>query len=150
MSEIGDWFDDEAKTVDTTTLANFEMMINDYLKVQDEKSALEDQVSAKNVVLQKMLGKLKNYFEAQGLTSFKTRGGILILNQKTMYKAPEGEEREVVMQALRDGGMIDQVMGFNAGKFSSWYSAQTNEDKNFRLPGVRLEETVYMSFRKAK
>jgi hypothetical protein len=147
--DLGNWFEDEAATVDSTTLANFEKMIEDYLAVHAEKDAFEVQVTNTNKVLQKMEAKLRTYFEAQGLTSFKTRAGNLILNERVMYKAPEGEGREECLEKLRESGQIDSVMGFNAGKFSSWYKEQVQAEGEFSLPGVKEERLIYMSFRKA-
>lgn len=148
--ELGNWFDDESATVDSTTLANFEKMIEDYLKVRDEKDALEAQVAEKNTVLRKMEGKLRSYFEAQGLTNFKTRAGNLIMNERVMYKAPEGEGREECLERLRETGEIDNVLGFNANKFSSWYKAQKEADPEYQIPGVKEDRLIYMSFRASK
>lgn len=148
--DLGNWFEDEALTVDSTTLANFEKMIDEYLFVRSEQEALDEQSKAKGVILRKMEAKLKSHFEAQGLTNFKTRSGNLILNERVMYKAPEGEEREAVLQKLREEGEIDNVMGFNANKFSSWYKAQLDAGLIDFLPGVKEERLQYMSFRPAK
>lgn len=148
MSELNNWFDDEAATVDSTTLANFEKMIEDYLAVRDEQAKIELQLTEKNKVLQKMEAKLRSYFEAQGLTKFATRAGLLLMNERVTYKAPEGEGREACLEKLRESGQIDAVMGFNANKFSSWYKAQVAAEPEFTIPGVKEDRLIYMSFRK--
>lgn len=148
--DLGNWFEDEALTVGTTTLTNFENMIEEYLFVRGEQEALDEQSKAKGVILRKMEAKLRSHFEAQGLSNYKTRAGNLILNERVMFKAPEGEGREQVLQKLRDEGEIDNVMGFNANKFSSWYKAQLDAGLIDFLPGVKEERLIYMSFRPTK
>jgi hypothetical protein len=147
--DTNNWFDDEQLTVDKTSLSQFETMIDDYLKVRAKKEALEAQVSEENKILGKMEGKLRTHFEAQGLTNYKTRAGNLILNERVMFKAPEGEGREACLEQLRQSNQIDNVMGFNANKFSSWYKAELESNKEFKIPGVKEERLIYMSFRKA-
>ena len=147
--DLSNWFDDEARSIDSTTMKEFEEFVEQYLKARQVKDDIESELKEHNKILGKMEGKLRSYLEAQGMTTHKTRLGTLIVNERTTFKAPEGEGREDVVQALRDSGEIESIMGFNAAKFSSWFKAQKEADPEFALPGVREEKLIYMSFRKA-
>jgi hypothetical protein len=145
---LTEWFEDEAQGVSETTLAEFDKRVSEYLTVREERDRLDGLISEVNKKLSKMEGKLRNYLEAQGVSSYNTRMGKLIINERTTFKAPEGEERQTVIEKLREDGELENVLGFNAAKFSSWYKAQLETDKTFQLPGVKEDKLVYVSFRK--
>ena len=143
------WFNEEV-AVDATTLKEFDEYVGDYLAVRAEADALEAQLTGKNKIMQKMQEKLIAYLEAQGKTSHVTPMGTMIAVERTTWKAPDGPERERVVEYLKETNQFDAVMAFNANKFHGWYKAEKESNPEFDLPGVQQASMRYIQFRGKK
>lgn len=143
------WFDEEV-AVDGTTLKEFDQYVGEFLKVRAEADELEARLTEKNKIMKKMQDKLMEYLDVQGKTSHVTPMGTMIAIEKTTWKAPEGAERENVLEYLKETGNFDAVMAFNANKFHGWYKSEKENNPEFDLPGVQQTSIRYIQFRGKK
>lgn len=143
------WFDEDV-AVDQTTLAEFDQFVKDYLEVRAAADQLEEQLAEKNKIMRKMQEKLIAYLDAQGKTSHVTPLGTMTAVEKTQWKAPEGPERERVIEYLKSHDQFDAVMAFNANKFHGWYKSEKENNPGFDLPGVEQTSIRYIQFRGKK
>lgn len=141
--EFKAWFEEEAK-LDEVTIQEFDKYIEEYCVVRDESEEIEKKLAEVNKKLSAMSLKLIEFLEAQGKTSHITRSGKITVVTKTTWKAPEGEERQEVIELLKERGLYDNVMAFNAAKFSSWFSSEKESNPEFDLKGVEQKITKYI------
>lgn len=141
------WFESD-DSVDSVTLAEFDKYITEYLQVREEKDAIEERLTEQNKKLKKMESKLIEFLDAQSKTSHITAKGKINCVERTTWKAPEGEQREFVVEYLKEKGLYDSVTAFNANKFSGWYENERSNNPNFNLQGVEQNTIRYISFRK--
>ena len=143
------WFD-ASTSPDQVTLEQFDKYVEEYLAKREEADRLEAELTEQNKKLQAMSTKLMEYLDVMGKKKHVTRLGTITKVETTAYKAPEGEGREDLYQLLRDRGQYDNVMAFNAKKFSSWYKAELDADPTFRVQGVEQTSNKYIQFRKGQ
>lgn len=142
-----EWFDEET-VIDSATMKEFDEYVLQYLKIREEVDALETTLSLLNKNKKKMEEKLTSYLEAQGKSSHITPMGKIICVTKNMWKAPEGPERESIVEYLKEHDSYEAVTAFNANKFHAWFSEEKFNNPEFDLPGVAQSSTKYVQFRK--
>lgn len=141
--EFKEWFDEDTK-IDEVTLQEFDTYIEEYCVERDKAEEAERILAEINKRISSMSLKLIEYLEAQGKTSHITRNGKITVVTKTTWKAPEGEGRQEVIELLKQKGLYDNVMAFNAAKFSSWFSSEKESNPEFDLKGVEQKITKYI------
>lgn len=144
-----EWFE-SSTSPDKVTIEEFDKYVEEYLAVRAEADELDAQLTEKNKKMSAMSSKLMEYLAAMGKDKHVTRLGTISKVETLSYKAPEGEGREELYQLLRDRGQYDNVMAFNAKKFSSWYKAELDADSKFSVSGVEPSVTKYIRFVKGK
>ena len=140
---MGDWFAEETK-VDQVTLEKFDAMVKDYFDNKEAAEKIEKQLTAQNKKIMAMQSKLLAYLDQLGITKHSTSRGSIIKVETTSFSPPDGEEREEILQHLKETGKYDAVMAFNKQKFSAWYKAEKAENPQFYLKGVEPVVTTYI------
>lgn len=144
-----EWFDEEV-SIDTATMQEFDNHIAEYLGIRKKADDLEELLSEINKTKKKMEEKITAYLEAQGKDSHITPMGKINCVTKETWKAPEGPEREYVIEYLKANEAYDAVTAFNANKFHAWFNQEKENNPEFDLPGVAQNSIRYIRFTRAK
>jgi hypothetical protein len=137
------WFEEEIK-VDAVTLQNFDVMVKNYFDEKEKAEEIEAALTQQNKKIMAMQSKLIAYLDHQSITKHTTSRGSIIKVETRTYKPPDGEEKENLLQHLRESGNYDAVMAFNAKKFSAWYKTEKENNPEFNLSGVEPVITTYI------
>lgn len=146
---IEEWYE-SSTAPDSVTIQDFDKYVDQYLDEKEIALGIEDQLTTQNKKVMAMQGKLMEYLDVMGKAKHITSRGSISKVETTSWKAPEGEERLGLVQFLKEKDQYDNVMAFNAKKFSSWYSAERESNPGFRFNGVEQATTKYIRFNKAK
>lgn len=146
---MNEWFDDQVD-ISSASMAEFDKYVEQYLAVRAEADELDAQLTEKNKIMKAMSEKLIAYLDEQGKESHVTPKGTITSVSRETWKAPEGAEREKVIEYLKEHDAFDAVMAFNANKFHAWYNSERENNPGFDLPGVTQNAIRYIQFRRKK
>ena len=147
--DIQEWFE-AAVDPDAVTVQKFDEYVDEYLTEKAKATKLDDELTEQNIRVMAMSSKLMEYLALMGKTKHVTSKGTINKIETSSWQPPEGEQREAIIQTLKDNGQYDNVMAFNAKKFSSWYAEEKAANPEFKFAGVEAKITKYIRFNKAK
>lgn len=143
------WFD-SSTTPDNVTVQEFDKYVDEYLAERKVADALDEKLTEQNKKLMAMSGKLMEFLDIMGKTKHVVAQGSIQKVETSQWRPPEGEGKQALVEQLKESGEYDNIVAFNANKFSSWYGAQRDADPTFQLDGVEQKVTKYIKFNKAK
>ena len=148
-SMFGEWFEQDLSP-DKVTAEEFDKYVEEYVSLRKLKDDAEAVVTEYNKKLNAMSGKLMAFLDAMGKTKHIISNGTIQKIETVSWKAPEGEGREEIINYLKEKGEYDSVVAFNAKKFSGWYKAELENNKDFGFKGVEQDATKYLRFTPSK
>ena len=141
--KMDEWYD-SAVTPDAVTLSDFDKYVDEYLSESEKADEINAVLTTQNKKVMSMQTKLMEYLDVMGKKKHITAKGTITKIETSSYKAPEGENREKMIQFLKEHDKYDSIMAFNAAKFSSWYKTELEANPNFRFEGVEPKTTRYI------
>jgi hypothetical protein len=149
MDEFQEWYEQESEeALKNLNMEQFDQYVENYLQSRKKHEEMEKEAVAQGKTVALMALKLMEFFEAMGKEKHVTASGTISVVTRQTYKASEGEGREEIVNLLKEKNLYDQVVAFNAAKFSSWYATELASNPEFKLPGVELNKMKYVQFRK--
>lgn len=145
--QMDEWFE-LAVDPDKVTIEAFDKFVDEYLSECEKADSIDAVLTEQNKKVAAMQGKLMEYLDVMGKKKHVTARGTISKIETSTYKPPEGENRETMLQYLRDNGKYDNVMAFNAAKFSSWYKTELEANSSFKFEGVEQKTNKYIRFNK--
>lgn len=104
-----------------------------------------------NKILEEIEARLLAALEENNLKSFKSEYGDVGAREKASVKIPQGENREVFFNYLREKGDFDALITVNSQTLNGWYKIEAEKAREagqfFFVPGLEIpitSKTLYM------
>ena len=150
------WFEDENKELDKVTVNELEELCSAIRDSRAECDRIKAESKNANEKLDGLEKKLMGCLTALGKDSYKSDVGNFSINHRTSVRVPQGDDRVVFFEWLKEKGYYDSYVTVNSQSLNSLYRQEFDRAKeegsldSFSIPGIG-EPTIneILSFRKA-